>query len=128
MSNNERVESFLIDVELPYEKLDDGIWVVVNDQDLGENLVVYVADSVLSLRMKVFDLPESPSPALLSRLLELNASSVVHGAFGIENSAVVLVGALEIENLDLNEFQALLDSFSLALSTHYDELSQLLAN
>lgn len=128
MSSNDKVESFLIAIGLPFEKLDDGIWVVVNEDDLGENLVVYMADSVLTLRLKVFDLPDNPSVGLLSRLLELNASSIVHGAFGIESDAVVLVGALEIENLDQNEFQALVDSFSLALSTHHEELSSLLAN
>lgn len=127
-SNGERIESFLIDLGLPYEKLADGIWVLVNEADLGENLVVYLSEPVLSLRLKLFELPEDPSPKLLRRLLELNASSVVHGAFGIEKSSVVLVGALEIENLDINEFQALIDSFSLALAAHHDELSVLLAN
>ena len=51
----------------------------------------------------------------------------LHGAFGIENNAVVLVGALEIENLDRNEFQAIIDSFSLALTTHHEELAALLS-
>lgn len=128
MANNEAIESFLIDLALPFERLDEGIWVVVNDADHGENLVVYLTDSVLSLRMKVFQLPEETPAALLRRLLELNATSVVHGAFGIENDAVVLVGALEVDNLDLNEFQALVDSFSLALGTHHGELSEMLSN
>lgn len=128
MANNEAIESFLIDLALPFERLDEGIWVVVNDADHGENLVVYLTDSVLSLRMKVFELPAETPPALLRRLLELNATSVVHGAFGIENDAVVLVGALEVDNLDLNEFQALIDSFSLALGTHHSELSEMLSN
>jgi hypothetical protein len=126
MANKEDVERLLIELELPFERLDDELWVVVNDADQGENLVVYLADSVLTLRAKVFDLPESPSDALFRRLLELNASEVVHGAFGIESDSVVLVGALELENLDLNEFQALIDSFTLALGSHFDELSALL--
>jgi len=128
MKSNEDVENFLIELALPYEQLDEGMWVVVHEADLGENIVVYRADSVITLRMKVFELPASPGAALYRRLLELNATSVVHGAFGVERDAVVLVGALETENLDLNEFQALVDSFSLALSSHHDELRALLSN
>ena len=126
MANKEDVERLLIELELPFERLDDELWVVVNEADQGENLVVYLADSVLTLRAKVFDLPQNPATGLFRRLLELNAGEVVHGAFGVESDSVVLVGALELENLDLNEFQALIDSFTLALSSHYDELSALL--
>jgi hypothetical protein len=126
MASKEDVERLLIELELPFERLDDELWVVVNDADQGENLVVYLADSVLTIRVKVFDLPESPSLELYRRLLELNATQVVHGAFGIESDNVVLVGALELENLDRNEFQALVDSFTLALGSHYSELKALL--
>lgn len=126
MANKDDVERLLIELELPFERLDDELWVVVNDADQGENLVVYMADSVLTIRVKVFDLPEDPSAQLYRRLLELNASEVVHGGFGIENNNVVLTGSLEIENLDRNEFQALIDSFTLALSSHYSELTALL--
>jgi hypothetical protein len=126
MANKEDVEKLLIELELPFECLDDELWVVVNEADQGENLVVYLADSVLTVRVKVFDLPEEPTKELFRRLLELNATQVVHGAFGIESDNVVLVGALELENLDLNEFQALIDSFTLALSSHHSELTNLL--
>ncbi len=126
MSSKDAVENFLIDLEMPFERLDDGLWVVVNADDHNENVVVFLADSVLSFRVKVFDLPPQPNATLLHRLLELNATDIVHGAYGIEGESVVLVGALEVENLDLNEFQAIMDSFSLAISQHYSELHDLL--
>ena len=63
-SNGERIESFLIDLGLPYEKLADGIWVLVNEADLGENLVVYLSEPVLSLRLKLFELPEDPGTTI----------------------------------------------------------------
>ena len=128
MHTNEDIENFLIDRELAFERLADGMWVVVQVAEHGENLVLYRADSVLTLRMKVFELPDNPGATLYRRLLELNATSVVHGAFGIENNAVVLVGALELENLDPNEFQAIVDSFSLAVSSNHEELTTLLNN
>lgn len=125
MSSRDAVENFLIDLEMPFERLDEGLWVVVNSEDHNENIVVYLADSVLSFRVKVFDLAAEPTTKLLRRLLELNATDVVHGAYGIEGEAVVLVAALEVENLDQNEFQAIMDSFSLAISQHYAELDAL---
>ena len=40
---------------------------------------------------------------------------MVHGAFGLEGDTVVVVHALELENLDLNEFQAVVDDMSMAV-------------
>ena len=36
MINTDAIESFLIDLELPYERLDEGIWVIVNEDDHGD--------------------------------------------------------------------------------------------
>lgn len=127
MSTRDDIENFLFNLEVPFERLDDGLWVVTNASDHDENVVVYLAENVLSFRVKVFDLPEGDNTALFRRLLELNATDVVHGAYGLEERAVVLIGALEIENLDENEFQALLDSFGLAISQHHAELTAMIA-
>jgi hypothetical protein len=62
--------------------------------------------------------------ALFEELLTLNASDLVHGAYGISDGAVVLTCALQIENIDYNELQGVLDDFSLALANHYEKLSK----
>jgi len=49
---------------------------------------------------------------------------MVHGAFGLEGDAVVIVHALELENLDLNEFQAVIDDVSMAIAKHFPTLSR----
>jgi hypothetical protein len=49
---------------------------------------------------------------------------MVHGAFGIEGDAVVIVHALELENLDFNEFQAVVDDMTMAVSKHRPGLSR----
>ena len=49
---------------------------------------------------------------------------MVHGAFGLEGDAVVIVHALEIENLDLNEFQAVIDDMSMAVAKHQPSLAR----
>ena len=57
-------------------------------------------------------------------LLHLNASEMLHGAYGLEEGFVVTTDALELENLDYNEFQATLDDISLAVTKHYPVLSK----
>lgn len=121
MQTTEEIEGFLIALELQYEKLDDNMWVVY-DESHPENIVIYRTDTILNFRVKLFDLAENQDPALYRTLLELNAKEMLHGAYAIEEEAVVIVGALEVENIDDNEFQAVIDSFSLAISTHYEML------
>lgn len=62
---------------------------------------------------------------LFARLLELNASELVHGSFGLEEGRVVLTAALELENLDFNELQATLDELDLTLAQHVPQLAEL---
>ena len=127
MRTIEEIESFLYELEVPFERLDDdGMWRVTDEWDNVENIVVYKAGAVLNFRLKLFDLPENTTIELLRRLLELNSAEMVHGAFGIEGDAVTLTAALEVENLDRNEVQATLDSFGLAIRSHHEELSKLL--
>ena len=54
------------------------------------------------------DLPATngKSADLNRRLLELNATDLVHGSYGISNGQYVLTEALELEHLDFEEFQA----------------------
>lgn len=59
MRTNEEIEDLLIGTGLPFERLDDAMWVVVNDADRGENLVVYKTAALVAFRMKVFELPAS---------------------------------------------------------------------
>ena len=65
------------------------------------------------------DLPRADREALYRTLLSLNTAEMVHGAFGLEGDAVVIVHALDLENLDFNEFQAVIDDVSLAIARHY---------
>ena len=61
---------------------------------------------------------------LSRRLLELNASDLVHGSYGIEqnSSSIVLTEALELEHLDYEEFLAAYESMTLALASHLREI------
>jgi len=125
MRARDDIESYLARAEVPYEEVgEDGMW-LVRDSSLGENIAIQSADSLLLFRVKVLELREvTDKAALYEELLSLNASDLVHGAYGISEDAVVLTCTLQMENLDYNELQAVLDDFSLALANHYEKLTK----
>jgi hypothetical protein len=92
----------------------------------GTPLVVSIAGPVVAFRLKVMDVPPPGSgrEELFRKLLSLNTTDMVHGAYGLEGDAVVVVHALELENLDLNEFQAVIDDMSMAHAKHQDQLAR----
>jgi hypothetical protein len=126
MVTREDVESFLLRMELESEEVAEGMWLVrIGDDDT--RLVVNHSPPVLVLRLKVLDIPadQQSCTSLYRRLLELNATDLVHGSYGIEEGDIILSDTLELENLDFNEFQASVDSIQVALASHIAELSPL---
>jgi len=121
MKSAEDVESYLMRMGMPYETIKPGIWLVKID---GSSLVVSIAGPVVAFRLKIMDLPRSGREELYRTLLALNTTDMVHGAFGVEGDTVVVVHALELENLDLNEFQAVVDDMSMAVAKHHSNLAR----
>ena len=121
MKSAEDVESYLLRMGVAYETIKPGIWLVKID---GSALVVSIAGPVVAFRLKVMDLPRTGREELYRTLLSLNTTEMVHGAFGLEGDTVVMVHALALENLDLNEFQAVVDDMSMAVAKHHPNLSR----
>ena len=120
MKSAEDIESYLMRMGVPYETVRPGFWVVKTD---GAPLAVSIAGPVVAFRLKVMDLPREGREELYRTLLShLNTTEMVHGAFGLEGDAVVIVHALELENLDFNEFQAVIDDMSMAVAKHHPNL------
>ena len=125
MVTREDVESFLLRTNLEYEEVKEGMWVTSNGGTEGPALVLHYSPPVLVFRLKVMDAPgdEQRCTELYRKLLEFNASDLVHAAYGLEEDDVILTETLELENLDYNEFQATVDSFQMALASHREALS-----
>jgi hypothetical protein len=127
MRNADDIESYLIQMETPYETLGNNMWVI---KGMGPDRVVSIADTVVVFRMKVLELDKvakGRKETFFKTLLELNAGDMLHGAYGIQGDAVVISAALQLENLDFNEFQAAMEELDLAMSTHYGKLAELAA-
>jgi hypothetical protein len=122
MVTPEDIESFLLRMEENTQEVEPGMWVV--DEDSGR-LVIHHSPPLLLLRVKVLEVPREDSRCteLFRRLLELNASDLVHGAYAIEEGEIILTETLELEHLDFGTFQAAVDSLQLALASHLESLS-----
>lgn len=123
MTTREDVQAWLDRLELPVESLADDIWLVRTDE--GAELAVNFAPPVLVLRVRVMQLPGDRARAgdLFRQLLEYNARDLVHGSYGVEGDHVVLTDTLELTNLDYSEFEASVDSLTLALASHAGTLA-----
>jgi hypothetical protein len=108
-----------------FSEVSDGIWNVKPAGALDFGVVIHYSPPVVVLRVKVMELPTKGAQrnALEHRLLELNASDLLHGSYGIQKDEVVLVEALELEHLDFEEFLSAYESITLALASHIRELA-----
>ena len=128
MVTREDVEGFLDRLSVDgasYAEIQSGMWIVRPGGEVDADVVVHFSPPVLLLRLKVMDLPsdERAMGTLARRLLQLNASELVHGSYGIEGDAVVLTEAMELSHLDYEEFLAAYESMTLALASHLRELA-----
>ena len=127
MVTKEDIEGFLDRVSAEgasYKEVEPGLWVVKPGGALDFDVVVHYSPPVVVVRVKVMELPKDKKQLaeLSRRLLELNASDLVHGSYGIEENSIVITEALELSHLDFEEFLAAYESMTLALASHLREL------
>ena len=122
MKTREDIESYLLKMGVGHENLGSDIW-RLRDEEV-DNLLVTLAGPIVVFRLKIMDIPAARREALYEILLRLNTTELFHCAFGIEGQAIVLTGALAIENLDYNEFQGVIEEMGMAVSKQYPTLSK----
>jgi hypothetical protein len=122
MKNREDIESYLLKMGVSHDDLGGDIWRL--RQNGIENLMVSLAGPIVVFRLKMMDVPSARREALFETLLRLNTTELFQCAFGIEGNAVVLGGALALENMDFNEFQGVIDEMGMAVSRQYPVLSK----
>jgi hypothetical protein len=119
----EDVESYLLQLDRRFEN-DGGTYVF---QSAGTTVAVRVSPPIVAFRVVIGPVPddEKRQLELFRKLLEYNATDLMHVSYGIDPQArltVVLSGALELENLDMNEVEAMLSDIDLALARHVPSL------
>lgn len=124
MDIRERVEQYLVQLSISYEKAGEDTWIIRDREEGLENVLVVAADPVVIFRAKVMDVPATRREELYEVLLRLNATDLLHGSYGITDNSVYLLDTLVGATMDYEEFQSSLDAIGLALTQHYERLSK----
>jgi hypothetical protein len=118
-----RIEQYLNELTATYRDLGDNLWLLDDEEQCMPQVAIMYAPPLVVFRTLVMEAPQKHRLELFTKLLELNANDVVHGAYALEQEQVVLIDTLEYDTMDYGEFRATLDAFSLALTQHYPILS-----
>ncbi|MDR0623956.1 MAG: YbjN domain-containing protein [Treponema sp.] len=118
-----KVEQYLIELMLTYREVDKNLWYLDDEEHSLQGVAIMLAEPLVVFRTVVMDAPRENRLELFTKLLELNANDVLHGAYALEKDKIVLIDTLEYDTMDYGEFRATLDAFSLALSQHYPILA-----
>lgn len=122
----EKIQGYINTLGLSNEQVSEDVW-VIDDAAKGLNkIVVFVDEALVTLRCRVMDIPTlklEDRLRLFEVLLRFNLD-LVHGAFALEEEHIILMDTLELDGMDLEEFQASLDALGLAMAQYYPELSR----
>ena len=128
IASNEDLEGHLTRLSRSFERADDADVFLVSMGPGQPPCALSVSPPVLVAQVRVAEAPrfdDAASARFMRRLLELNAGGLLHSAFGIESGQIVLTAALELQNLDTNELEAVLADLDVALAEHVPSLVSL---
>ena len=126
MRTAEDIENYLIAASYPFDRVSENMWRVSDETNDVDDIFLIVTGQVLTCQLRLFKLPNRENTALFRRMLEMNFADLVHGAFAISGDDVLLIEALELDNLDRNELQATVEAMGLGARLTYRELANLL--
>ena len=123
IQTNQDLEGYLLRLERRFERADDGTYLVSMGAD-RPLLAIRLAAPVLVAQVAIGPAPkeDAAGAALFRKLLVLNATALMHAAYGIEGENIVLSAALELRSLDLNELEAVLADLDMALANQVPTL------
>ena len=126
IQTSEDLEGYLLRLERRFERAEDGTYLLSMGTD-RPLLALRVAAPLLVAQVDIglAPLDDAAAAPLFRKLLVLNATALVHTAYGIEGKNIVLSAALELQNLDLNELEAVLADLDMALANQVPTLREL---
>ncbi|MCF8715597.1 YbjN domain-containing protein [Joostella atrarenae] len=111
-----------LDFNITHENPEEGVLVIQKENSGIRNLIVGVAPPILIMEQYLFKI-NNQSEAVFKNLLQKNRD-IIHGAFALDESGnkVIFRDTLQVENMDLNELEAALNSLSLLMSEYSDKI------
>ncbi len=120
----EKVKGFLIDLEFTILKEDasEELFIVEKEEAGITNLVIDCEDTILIIEGLLFEI-KNKQISVFEQLLAKNRE-IIHGAFALDESRskVLFRDTLQLENLDLNELEASLNSLELLLGEYSSKI------
>jgi len=121
---NTKIKNYLmqLDFNIVYENASDGILMISNESEGIKNLILGIAPPILIMEQHIFNI-KNRNEEVFKKLLQKNRD-IIHGAFVLDETGqkVIFRETLQVENLDLNELEASLNSLSLLLSEYSDQI------
>lgn len=128
LKTDEDLEGLLTKLERHFERIANGTFLVAVGSNLAP-VALRIATPVLVAQVAIGESPKD-DPAreatVFRKLLQLNASDLLHASYALEDGRIVLIAALELENLDHNELEAVLADMGMAQSKHVGMLRELM--
>jgi hypothetical protein len=121
---NTIIKNYLLqlDFNITYENEEDGILMISKESEGIKNLILGIAPPMLIMEQHIFNI-KNKNEEVFKKLLIKNRD-IIHGAFVLDETGqkVIFRDTLQIQNLDLNELEASLNSLSLLLSEYSDQI------
>jgi hypothetical protein len=119
-----KIESYIsrLGYSVSYQNEKEGIFCIESEADGIKNLIIGVAPPILIVEQYLFTLKNDDKDILKSLLIKNR--DIIHGAFVLdeEGKKVIFRYTMQIENLDMNEFEGALNSLGLLLSEYYEQI------
>jgi hypothetical protein len=114
----EKVKNYLFELgfDIQSEDPEEGL-VVITDEEQGiSNLIIDCEDDILIFEQFIFKLKDPGNSQVLKKLLQINRD-IVHGALAVdEDDRIIFRDTLQLENLDINEIEASINSIGLLMA------------
>jgi len=119
-----KVKDYILELsyDITFEDENDGVLVINKSSEGINNMVIGVADPIVIIEQFLFEIGKDEKDVYKSLLVKNR--DIIHGAFVVdpESNKVIFRDTLQLENLDLNEIEATLNSLALLLSEYTDEI------
>ena len=122
-TNFEKIKDFLLELEYTIKSEDkaEELFIIEKEETGITNMVIDCESPILIFEQFLFEV-KNDSLEMYKALLMKNRD-IIHGAFVLTNeNKLMFRDTLQVDNLDLNEFQATLNALEILLSEYANEL------
>lgn len=119
-----KIETYILKLgySITYHDETKGVFCIESEADGIKNLIIGVAPPILIIEQFIFTLQNDDKEILKSLLIKNR--DIIHGGFVLneDGTKVIFRYTMQIENMDINEFEGALNSLGLMLSEYYEQI------